>query len=78
MIGKLIVHPNHQGKGIGTKLLQAMEKAHPTLRYELFTSNKSEKNIRLYEHQSYVRFMEKQIAPELTFIYLGKNPDKKV
>lgn len=74
LIGKLMVHPSLQRKGIGTKLLQAIERAYPTLRYELFTSNKSEKNLRLYERQGYKRFKEKQVSPDLTFIYLEKNP----
>ncbi len=73
LIGKLIVHPDHQGKGIGTKLLQAIESAYPTLGYELFTSNRSEKNLKLYERQGYKRFMEKKLSPALTFIYLEKN-----
>ena len=73
-IGKLIVHPAHQRKGIGAQLLYAIEQAAPAPRYELFTSAKSEKNLRLYERQGYRRFMEKSISPELTFLYLEKAP----
>ena len=73
-IGKLIVHPDFRGKGIGTSLLTAIEQLYPACRYELFTSAKSEKNLRLYERQGYRKFMEKSVAPELTFIYLEKAP----
>ena len=73
-IGKLIVHPDFRGKGIGTSLLTTIEQLYPACRYELFTSAKSEKNLRLYERQGYRRFMEKSISPELTFLYLEKAP----
>ena len=73
-IGKLIVHPDFRGKGIGTSLLTAIEQRYPACRYELFTSAKSEKNLRLYERQGYRRFAEKSVSPELSFIYLEKAP----
>ena len=71
-IGKLIVHPNFQGQGIGSKLLIEIEKAYPQERYELFTSDKSVKNIRLYERIGYVKYKEQETAPGLKFIYLQK------
>ena len=44
-IGKLMVHPQYQGKGIGTKLLLRIESEFSGYRYELFTSTKSKRNI---------------------------------
>ncbi len=72
-IGKLIVHPGHQGRGIGTQLLNEIEKVCPQPRYELFTSDKSIRNIKLYERLGYVQYQVKQVAPNLKFIYLEKN-----
>lgn len=71
-IGKLMVHPEKQGQGIGTQLLAAIEKEYPQRRYELFTSSKSKKNIELYEKSGYKIFREKQITDELKFVYLEK------
>ncbi|MCD8352591.1 MAG: GNAT family N-acetyltransferase [Planctomycetaceae bacterium] len=71
-IGKLIVEPERQGKGIGSRLLAALEEHCPQPRYELFTSDKSVRNIALYERMGYVRCGERQVAPDLRFIYLEK------
>lgn len=71
-IGKLMVHPKMQKKGIGTKLLLEIEKKYPNQRYELFTSTKNEKNIALYERLGYKIFDEKQAGEELRFVYMEK------
>ncbi len=71
-IGKLMVHPKMQKKGIGTKLLSEMEREFPNQRYELFTSTKSISNIRLYEKLGYTIFKEEAVTPELQFVYMQK------
>lgn len=71
-IGKLMVHPEEQGKGIGTKLLLSIEKEFRCNRYELFTSTKSKRNIELYEKLGYQVFSERKITDELRFVYLEK------
>lgn len=71
-IGKLIVHPQKQGQGIGTKLLLAIEKEYPDYRYELFTSTKSVRNIALYQRLGYTIFKQEKITDEMEFVYLEK------
>ncbi|MEE1153812.1 MAG: GNAT family N-acetyltransferase [Acutalibacteraceae bacterium] len=71
-IGKLIVHPDMQKKGLGTKLLLAIEAKYPNKRYELFTSTKSISNIKLYKKLGYKIFKKEAISQELQFVYLEK------
>lgn len=71
-IGKIIVHPDWQGKGYGGQLLRAIEQIYPNKRYELYTSDKSTKNIGIYEHLGYIRFKEKTVEPGLNLVYLEK------
>nr|AWI66828.1 Acetyltransferase [Piromyces sp.] len=71
-IGKLMVHPDYRCKGYGTKLLKEIEHYFPQKRYELFTSTKSESNIRLYQKMGYKIFNRKVIKDELEFVYLEK------
>ena len=71
-IGKLMVHPNMQKQGLGTKLLLAIEQEYPNQKYELFTSTKSISNIRLYEKLGYKIFKEETVYEELQFVYLQK------
>lgn len=71
-IGKLMVHPNMQKQGLGTKLLLAIEQEYPNQKYEVFTSTKSISNIRLYEKLGYKIFKEETVSEELQFVYLQK------
>lgn len=71
-IGKLMVHPDHQRKGYGRRLLTAIEKCCPGRRYELFTSTRSVNNIRLYESLGYKKFDERDADGEIRFVYLEK------
>ena len=61
-IGKLIVHPDYQNKGIGTALMNSIEDYfNGCKRYELFTGQKSVKNIYLYKKLGYKVFKEENI-----------------
>ena len=72
-IGKLMVRPKMQKKGIGTKLLLEIENVYPNQRYELFTSTKSIYNIRLYEKLGYKIFKEEAVSQDLIFVYMRKD-----
>ena len=61
-IGRLIVHPNWQGKGIGTALMRNVEKAFSHMQYfELFTGFRSENNIGFYQILGYGIYKSKGI-----------------
>lgn len=48
------------------------EVEYPGLRYELFTSNRSVRNIALYQRLGYNIFSRKKITEEMDFVYLEK------
>jgi len=71
-IGKLIVHPDFQNKGLGTRLLNEIETYFPNKIFELFTSSKSEKNLNIYKKNGYKEFKRKKGGDNYELIFLEK------
>lgn len=72
-IGRLIVHPDFQNKGIGTQLMNNIEEIfRECYRWELITGHLSKKNIKLYEKCGYNIFKTEKLAPQLDLVYLEK------
>jgi len=70
-IGRLVVHPDYQNQGIGTRLMNEMEKHfNNARRFELFTGHKSEKSIYFYQKLGYQIFKKEEINPGLTHLYM--------
>jgi ribosomal protein S18 acetylase RimI-like enzyme len=72
-IGRLIVHPDFQNRGIGAKLLREIEErfAHAR-RYELFTGEKSERNLYFYQKWGYRIFRKEALTDKVTLVFLDK------
>ena len=72
-VGRLVVEPGWQGRGIGTLLMRAIEQAFPeAARFQLFTGSRSEGNIRLYERLGYQRTHDEVLSPAVTLTHLEK------
>jgi len=77
-IGRLIVHPEFQNRGIGTKLMSEIEKIfNHCKRFELFTGDKSERNLYLYQKLGYQAYKKANITNQTTIIYLEKKVEGK-
>ncbi|HNT73423.1 MAG TPA: GNAT family N-acetyltransferase [Anaerolineae bacterium] len=71
-IGRLIVHPDVQNRGIGARLLQTLEQHFSTARrFELFTGHKSEPALHLYHKLGYREFKRQEMATH-TIVFLEK------
>ena len=84
-IGRLAVLPQWQGRGMGSALLEAiidLVQTTPTAaeqvptcanRLVLFTSTKSERNLRLYERFGFTHFKKSTTATGVPLIWLEKS-----
>jgi len=72
-IGKLVVHPKWQSRGIGTRLVTEIEKIYGAVsRFELFTGSQSVKNLYLYHKLGYQDFRRESLGDQVELIYLEK------
>ena len=71
-LGKLMVHPDYRGRGLGGALLSEIERYYEGLRFELFTSTRSEANIQLYQKKGYRIFDRREVDDELVFVFMEK------
>ncbi len=77
-IGRLIVHPDFQNRGIGTHLMNRIEKDFKEAkRFEIFTGHKSERNLYLYQKLGYQPFKSVKANEKLPIVYLEKRFLKK-
>lgn len=71
-IGRLIVDPDYQNRGIGKKLMHHIENLFDDAdRFELFTGNKSDEALHLYEQLGYTVFKSKKLLTH-TLVFLEK------
>ena len=72
-IGRLCVHPRVQRRGLGTRLMRAIEAHFPAAdRFELFTGARSAPNLRLYNRLGYAEFRRETLSPTVELVFLEK------
>lgn len=72
-IGRLVVHPELQGQGIGSQLLRSIEARFDRVaKYELFTGSKSEGNIRLYQRHGYTITRTEPLSQTVSIVFMEK------
>ncbi len=73
-VGRLIVRPDCERRGIGSRLMAALEAAFPeAARFELFTGHRSDGNLRLYTRLGYREFRRQPVHERLTLVYMEKD-----
>ncbi|WP_436839072.1 GNAT family N-acetyltransferase [Nonomuraea angiospora] len=79
LVGRLVVAPDHQGRGIGTALLTALHEAVPeAAAFDLFTGHLSEANLKLYRRLGYRETSRERMDDHLTLIHLRMRPDRSL
>ena len=71
-VGRLTVAPDWQGKGVGSKLLAAIETATPAAEASLFTGHLSAANLEMYARRGYVEVRREPLHPGVTLVHMAK------
>ncbi|XHH08578.1 MAG: GNAT family N-acetyltransferase [Candidatus Bathyarchaeia archaeon] len=71
-VGRLLVDPAFQNRGVGAELLRQIECLSTAGRLELYTGYKSEKSLHLYRKLGYKEFKTGKDSAGITIIYLEK------
>ena len=69
-VARLVVHPDYHGRGIGTRLMHALEDAFADAeRFEIFTGDRSDPALHLYHKLGYNEFKRKEMdTHEMVFL----------
>ena len=71
------MHNDYQNKGLGRKLMQAIEERFPNCdRFELYTGEKSLKNLYLYNKLGYKEFKQERLSEKVNLVFLEKQNKK--
>jgi predicted N-acetyltransferase YhbS len=72
-VGRLIVHPDFQNRGIGTQLMDELERTlSQATRFELFTGSRSERNIAFHRKLGYNPFKREELTDRVTLVFMEK------
>ena len=79
-IGRLIVLPQYQNKGIGKVLMNEIENQFKNIvkRYELFTGSRDQRNVYLYNQLGYKPFKTEYLNSEITFVFMEKSAQNRM
>lgn len=74
LIGRLVVVPDLQGEGIGTRLMEAVEAevAGSVASLVLFTGHLSAGNLKLYKRLGYAEYRRERVSDQLVLVHLRK------
>jgi len=69
-VARLVVHPDYHGRGIGTRLMHALESAFGDVeRFEIFTGDRSDPALHLYHKLGYEEFKRREMEThDLVFL----------
>lgn len=73
LVGRLVVEPGVQGRGIGRTLARELEERFTGVeRFEIFTGHRSEPALHLYESLGYARERTEHVHERLSLVFLSK------